>query len=538
MVIEAPSNTTVSFALQTRVPPEDFSTTTSDVPAPTAVIVGNVKEIETTGIPITSFRGNKDAIQAGSYAYLNDEVLRIDSVDLNNGTVDVGRGYLDSFPRGHLTGSIIYFAGNGASAIDPAYYVLGDIIDGRPLTRTGLGLLSIGDPGLVSSTVEIAERSYSPYGPSQVKIQGEYFPEAVGSTTVNVTWAYQDRTQQLTIGGEDWYSVSLGSPEVGVKYEVRYYNNDTDVLLFTDQAITGTSSTYTSGSAQGTTFDMRVEVDAIRTTDGNDYYSYYTFSSIFLYVNGDLPVPDPILAYDNPNLTAVYTMDSVAGTVLPDSSPNTNDGFVTGPVTVAGKIANAQEFAGNSTSYGTLPTITDLLGTGAHSIGIWFKADDPNVTPWSQGAIALLSISTPANANGDSAELLLFVTEAAPGYCRVQFQGFAKDPTGTPLSAAGNVVSAEISVDAWHFVILTYNGVGWTFLVDDAVPIYAGPDDLGTAGLTVLEYFDADTVINLGRYITVDPIDIMYFDGTIDQVRFFDREVTVAEKVALYQEPD
>lgn len=61
---------------------------------------------------------------------------------------------------------------------------------------------------------------------------------------------------------------------------------------------------------------------------------------------------DPILAFDNPDLLAIYTMDNISGSTLVDDSPNSKDMIIagpTGPNAVAGKIGNALDYGQNFT---------------------------------------------------------------------------------------------------------------------------------------------------------------------------------------------
>jgi len=286
MVIEPPSAGTYSFALQTRQDQDAYITVTNGAPAPTALLASVINQTDTTSISIKSFQGNSAQITEGSYAYLNEEILRIDSVDVVNGLVDVGRGYMDSYPRSHPIDSIIYFCDAGFSAVTPdtTPYVLGDSIDAKALTQTGQGLLDEADA--TAHTLVMQERALLPYNASQVKINNTYFPDLVESPQVKVTWEYQDRTQQLDIGGDDWYNVALSEAETGVLFEVRYYNDDTSTLLQTDTNVSGKEALYTSPDPIGTTFTMRVEIDAIRTEDDDsEYTSYYTFVYTFTYVN-------------------------------------------------------------------------------------------------------------------------------------------------------------------------------------------------------------------------------------------------------------
>ncbi|MBL4904270.1 MAG: phage tail protein [Desulfocapsa sp.] len=277
-IAETPAVATFNFKLNTRIGANDYAQVSDGEFAPTAQLVAALDQTTKTTIAIKNFKGSVGQVVIGGYAYLNGEILRVDSVDLLTGLMDVGRGFLDSYPRSHIIDDIIYFADSN-NAIDIVnIYEPADEVDAKVLTQTGSGTLDLADA--VEDTIIMVGRRTKPYPAAQVQLGGSFFPAAVTSVPVNVTWTHQDRTQQLTIGGQDWYEISLGSPEAGVLYTVRYYNNDTLTLLNTDAGISGLSSSFIPVGATGLTFNMRVEVDAIR--DGT-ITNLDTFTHIFLY---------------------------------------------------------------------------------------------------------------------------------------------------------------------------------------------------------------------------------------------------------------
>lgn len=245
--------------------------------APTALLDGALDRVTTTSISIKNFRGSVSAIVIGGYAYLNGEVLRIDSVDIVGGLMDVGRGYLDSIPQSHLLDDIIYFADSN-DAQDPTIYLDGETIFAKALPQTSLGTLSIDDAA--EDTLIMVGRRNKPYPPAQVQINGSYFPSAVDSRTVVVTWTHQDRTQQLVAAGDDWYNISLGSQEDGVLYTIQYYNEDTSTLLNTDADVSGLTSSFRPAGPIGTTFNMKVRISAVRDSA---VLNLNTFEHIFVY---------------------------------------------------------------------------------------------------------------------------------------------------------------------------------------------------------------------------------------------------------------
>lgn len=277
VVTENTANAAFNVVLKTRTGATAFEEVDNAPFAPTAILTGALDFTTKLAIPISNFKGGIGEIAVGSYAYLNGEALRVDSVDVGSGLMDIGRGYLDSIPQSHNASDIIYFA-DANSAIDPTVYATGETVDTKSLPQTSLGILPEGSAA--TESVAMTNRMASPYPAAQVQIAGSFFPAIVAIPTVVVTWAYQDRTQQLAIGGDDWFDITLGSPEAGVLYEVRYYNDDTSTLLFTDSGIDGTSSSHLVAGATGLNFNMRIEVEAIRDATISNHT---TFVHIFDY---------------------------------------------------------------------------------------------------------------------------------------------------------------------------------------------------------------------------------------------------------------
>ncbi|MBL4909017.1 MAG: phage tail protein [Alteromonadaceae bacterium] len=247
-----------------------------------ALLTSNLDRIDATAISINTFVGSTSEIRPGGYAYIDDEVLRIDAVDTVLLTITVGRGAFDTVPVAHTAGAVIYFA-DGNDAVDPFEFAPGITVDGKAVTQTSIGILDIADATEVSQT--LVGRQFKPYPPSQVQIHGDLFPAAAGffpvkviGAEVIVTWKHQDRLQQVA-NIEDWFNVALGSQEAGVTYTIRTYNDDTATLLSTDTGITAATFTVVTGQPADTVFNMRVEIEAVRGGEVN----FQTFQHIFIY---------------------------------------------------------------------------------------------------------------------------------------------------------------------------------------------------------------------------------------------------------------
>ena len=271
---ENPPTSAFNFKLNTRIGAAAYGEVADSDLTPTCLLAGALDET-TLAITVDTFRGNASGIVIGGYAYLNGEALRVDAIDVGAGTATIGRGYLDTIPTAHADNSIIYFA-DTHSALDPTLYSSSDSVDAKCLTQTGIGVLALADA--VEDTLVMTGRREKPYPAAQIKISGVYFPTSLDVSTVVVSWTHQDRTQQLVAGGDDWYNISLGSPEDGVTYNVRFSIDGSTVLKY-ETGITGTSSQLTVVGAVGLTFQMQIELETVR----GGVTSLQSFDHVFTY---------------------------------------------------------------------------------------------------------------------------------------------------------------------------------------------------------------------------------------------------------------
>ena len=208
---------------------------------------------------------------------MNEEAVRIDSIDVSGGTITLGRGCLDTYPRAHNINDVIYFADDN-NASPTTVYTAGGSLDAKALTQTSVGVLDIGDATEISAT--FIGRQNKPYLPSQIKINSIYFPTAFEGPIIPLSWEHQDRLQQVA-GIEDWYNVALGAQETDVTYTVRFYNDDTSTLMQTVTGITGKTLNLVTTAAIGSAFNGRIEVESIR----NGESSYQIFQHVLAYTN-------------------------------------------------------------------------------------------------------------------------------------------------------------------------------------------------------------------------------------------------------------
>lgn len=199
---------------------------------PTATIVGDITELDET-FPIENGI-DLEEIAIGSYAYLDDEIVRVDAV--SDSSITVGRGVLDTTLRRHLAGARLFFVDVYLGS-DGVEYVDGEEIGVKLLPVTGQGMLAIA--AATEDLITMASRAARPYPPGQFKIEGEYYPTTLLPASITVTWVDRDRTQQT--GGTllDHTDAGVG-PEDGVTYRIQVIDED-DVIQIDISGITGTS---------------------------------------------------------------------------------------------------------------------------------------------------------------------------------------------------------------------------------------------------------------------------------------------------------
>lgn len=206
------------------------------------------------------------------------EFCRVDSVDVVNSIITMGRGCYDTPPKKHLSGSSVFFF-QQYYGVDENEHVTGETINVKVTPISGSGSGSLLSAEEVSTTLD--QRAYRPFSPGDFQVNANSYDFSIDYTGIlTITWVGRDRTQQTTGTIQDHTAGNIG-PEVGVTYRVRGYLDD--VLEHTeDPAVSGTTWTPSGAGL------VRVEVDALR--DG--VYSYQPASFEFLYGGGNARVTE------------------------------------------------------------------------------------------------------------------------------------------------------------------------------------------------------------------------------------------------------
>jgi len=213
----------------------------------------SVEFSEQTGLGASLF----DDIELPAAALWDEEVVRVDAIDLNAGTLAVGRGCSDTVPAVHAAGSVLLLFGLDAGT-DSREYAGGETVSAKVLTRVPGVQLAHSDAATL--TCELDDRAARPYPPANLRINGEQWPP-VAVFPLTIEWVDRDRIAQA----DQLIDNDMGGigPEDGTTYTVRALRADTNALLAEETGIVGTSITL-----EALAYDGQVLIQAFSERGG------------------------------------------------------------------------------------------------------------------------------------------------------------------------------------------------------------------------------------------------------------------------------
>jgi len=237
----APSRDCMDYALVTRQGPgEAFEERARGPFAPAGQLVAQIAP-GASSCTITTLRAGS-LVEAGTYAQIGAEIIRVDSFNADTGALSMGRGVCGTVAATHAAGAWVVFL-DGYLAAEGIERIAGQSIDVRLLPRTGLGQLS--EAGAPTDAFEIQGDAGKPFPPGRVRINGQAYPATVTALPLVISWAHRNRLQQNLEGDE---TGNIG-PEAGVSYRLELRHATTDALL---ESHTGTGTSYTSALTAAT----------------------------------------------------------------------------------------------------------------------------------------------------------------------------------------------------------------------------------------------------------------------------------------------
>ena len=235
-----PTSLSMSYTLQSRVGTAAYADRASGDFPPNGLLVAAMTRT-TTAITLSGF-ADLDAVEIGTAALIDNEIVRVDAINPTTGAVTVARGCADTVPATHALGARLWFY-DGFPAADPTEYASGITVNARLLTHTSSGDL---DPSLAAvDNLLMAQRQYRPYPPGKLRINTAAYPATI-SGALALTWTHRDRLLQDDQLIDTEYA-SVG-PEVGQTYTLRLYD-ETGTLRRTEAGLSGTAYTWSTETA-------------------------------------------------------------------------------------------------------------------------------------------------------------------------------------------------------------------------------------------------------------------------------------------------
>lgn len=264
----APTSMSQSYTLVTRVGSTgSFVEGETGDWCPTALCAA--VPLQATATVITLSGGFRlEDVALGSAAMIDNEIVRVDAINLSASTVTVARGCVDTVPAAHTEGARIWFY-EDASVADETSYSAGVTLQAKLLTNTSEGQLS--EALAATDSLTLQGRQGKPYPPGQFKIGGAYYPASV-TGEVALTWAHRDRITQ----SDQIIDTTMGSigPESGVTYSARLLRADTNTVLVSQTGLTTTAATLISefaGQAKVELYAVRGTLESLRQTHAFQY---------------------------------------------------------------------------------------------------------------------------------------------------------------------------------------------------------------------------------------------------------------------------
>lgn len=210
-------------------------------------------------------------------------------------------------------------------------------------------------------------------------------------------------------------------------------------------------------------------------------------------------------------LIAYWSFNDGIGTLARDYSGKGNDATLSGstlPSWVSGKVGTCLSFTGTASCFVETSTPVTTAITNV-SMCAWFRTN--NYTQAGQ-----MIIHNGSDNAGNGYGFALNNESTTSGQIQILYSTIAWYNTGSFVTDAG-----------WHFGVFTINNTGIQRYYHDGSLIYTGGG--GTRNTPTLH-----TDIGRNDYIVGHPSTARYFNGYIDEVRFYNRQISQPEITALY----
>lgn len=249
-----------------------------DFAASATLVAAMITEAVTTLV----YEGNDsglDFMPILEFVQIDDEFMEVFDHDIDNKTMIVNRGVVDTVPAPHLLGARL-FANQKNRAFSETQYTDAEQVDVKLLTNSGQGTLA-----LVDATTNIfvkSNRKDKPYPPANITLDllDAFVPVGMTDGDLDITWEHRDRTQQT---GEEHIPQDFGDigPEVGTTYTIRFFD-ETDTLVRTEVGIAITSFTWVDETADSGLVDrvnnnFTLEIESVNSVTGLTSHFFHDY---------------------------------------------------------------------------------------------------------------------------------------------------------------------------------------------------------------------------------------------------------------------
>jgi len=208
--------------------------------------------------------------------------------------------------------------------------------------------------------------------------------------------------------------------------------------------------------------------------------------------------------WNYPNMVSHWKFDEGAGDTAYDSAGDNYGTLINNPVWVAGKTGSwALSFDGLN-DYVSMPDNSSLDGNSGFSVSAWFEFNDTE---------AVGTIFAKVETSGAYDGYVCAVSADNTIDCRVYGN-----------AANCHMLGSELEPDTWYNVVLVYDG-------DSSEAIYINGFEDATDSVNVGDISN-DIAFTIGSKLKSG--SFQPFNGTIDDVRFFNRALTAEEIWRLY----
>lgn len=164
-------------------------------------------------------------VEVGTAAIIDDEIVRIDKIDVPNNSITLGRGCADTVPAKHKAGSIVWFY-DGYETTDSKEYISGIVVETKLATNTSTEQLELSKAPI--DTITMQARQARPYAPGNLKINDQTYPETVKSGKLKLSWSHRNRL----IEADQLIDTTLGdiTPETNIVYHLTVFFKDVEIV--------------------------------------------------------------------------------------------------------------------------------------------------------------------------------------------------------------------------------------------------------------------------------------------------------------------